>query len=534
MIPGVILCLAILTLILAWHRRRLVVRHSVRDIRGPPSPSLLLGHEKVVRHAEQIGDLEFQWVREYGPTWRTKQCYGADALWTADPRTLHYIFHASSYKFSRTVISDEVARLLTGQGILTTSPHDHQRHKKIMTPAFSVAHLRTFLPVFLRSASRLSQKWKDLLQADPSSNLFDVNKMLARMTLDIIGEVAFDHQFGALDNKEHELVKAFDNVFSDSLLHPPSWDVLFKAAWKYFPSSWLHLLRYLPTKEYKRFSHYLETARRTGKALISDKASGTEKDGKDILSVLVQSNLTEDARYRLSEQEMLSQIATLLVAGHDSTASSLTWTLYELSRHPEDQQRVRDEIREAKAKARAEARGDDDLIPSDYDAMAFTNAIIKESLRLHPVSPTLYRVADYDDVLPLSIPIETNHGKCIKEIPIAKGQTILVSICTYNRLKSVWGEDADTWNPTRFLDNSKERLTLGVFANLSAGVRACIAWRFALLEMQAVLTELVEHLVFEFPEGVDIIRLNAGNMVPMVRGKMEEGVQMPLRISVIN
>ncbi|KAF9219092.1 cytochrome P450 [Gyrodon lividus] len=530
MIPGVVLCLAILVAF-AWRRSR---RHSLEDIRGPPCPSLLLGHEKIIRHTEKVGDLEFPWVREYGPTWRTKQCYGVDALWTADPRTLQYIFHTSAYKFSKNVIANETSKLFSSQSILTASSHDHQRHRKIMNPAFSVAQLRTFLPAFQRSASRLSQKWKDLLHTDSSSNILNISKPLARMTLDILGEVAFDHQFGALDDKEHELAKAFDGLFLDSMLHPPAWDILFKATWNYIPTSLLYFIRYLPTKEYKRFSNYLQTAFRTGKELIDEKASGTKKGSRDILSVLVQSNLMENSQYRLSEKEMLSQIAILLVAGHDTTASALTWTFYELSRHPEDQQRVRDEIKVARA--RAEGRDDGNLIPSDYDVMAFTNAVIKESLRLHPIVPTLSRDASHDDVLPLSIPIETKSGKLIKEIPISKGQPIIASIAAYNRLKSVWGEDADTWNPMRFLDNNKESKNVGIFANLmtfSAGVRSCIGWRFALLQMQAVLTELVGTFTFEFPEGVEIIRLNAGVMIPMVEGKSEEGVQLPLKISLI-
>jgi cytochrome P450 len=139
----------------------------------------------------------------------------------------------------------------------------------------------------------------------------------------------------------------------------------------------------------------------------------------------------------------------LLVAGHDTTASSLTWLLYELSKHPEDQQRIRDEIKAARANV--EARGDNDLLPSDFNNMDFTNAVIKvcpllvsdvlfsssfvfqEGLRLHPIVPTLLRKADSDDVIPLSQPIETKSGKIISEIPISKGQAITASICTYNR-----------------------------------------------------------------------------------------------------
>ncbi|OAX43385.1 cytochrome P450 [Rhizopogon vinicolor AM-OR11-026] len=536
MIAGIGFCFVASLAYVLWRNSR---RHNLKDIRGPPSHSFWLGSEKVIRSAAQTGDLEFQWVREYGPTWMAKGCFGEEVLWTADPRALQYIFHTSGYKFSKRTVANETVRLFTGESILVTDSDDHPRHRRIMNPAFGSAQLQTFLPVFRHSAARLSQKWKDIIQSGEKAEgcIINVNETLARMTLDVLGEVAFDHQFGVLDNNgvDNELVQAFNNLFVDSLLHPPSWNLLFQSTWKYLPQSILYYLKYLPYREYRRFSTYNQTAIRTGRALISEKAAGTDKGSKDIMSILVQSNLLTDARSQLSETEILSQIATLLVAGHDTTASTLTWLLYELSKYPEEQQRIRDEIKAARAQA--EARGDDDLLPSDLNGMTFTNAVIKEVLRFHPIAPTLVREANSDDVIPLAQPIETKSGKIIHELPISKGQGITASICTYNRLKSIWGEDADQWNPNRFLDGNMERSSLGVFANLmtfSAGIRGCIGWRFAVLEMQAVLVELIENFEFRFPEGVEIIRLNAGLMIPMVAGKMHEGAQMPLQVSVVS
>lgn len=534
MISGVALCLVTFIAYIAWRNAR---RYTLKDIHGPPSHSFWLGSEKVHRNAKQVGDLEFRWAHEYGPTWMAKGCLGEEILWTADPRALQYVFHTSGYRFSKRTDATETTRLFTGESILTTDPVDHQRHRKIMNPAFGATQLRTFLPVFRRSAARLSQKWKDMIQlGEKSYGLMNVNETLSRMTLDVIGEVAFDYRFGVLDDNgvDNELVQAFNNLFIDTLLHQSSWDIIFKSTWRFLPQPVLKYLKYLPYREYRRFATYLQTAIQTGKTIINEKAAGTEKGSKDIISILVQSNLVEDARAQLSEREILCQIATLLVAGHDTTASSLTWLLYELSKHPEDQQRIRDEIKAARANA--EARGDNDLLPSDFNNMDFTNAVIKEGLRLHPIVPTLIREADSDDVIPLSHPIKTKSGNIINQIPISKGQGITASICTYNRLQSVWGEDADKWNPSRFLDDGREKSSLGVFANLmtfSAGLRACIGWRFAVLEMQAVLVELVENFEYRFPEGVEIIRLNAGLMAPMVEGKMHEGVQMPLEVSVI-
>ncbi|EGN99109.1 hypothetical protein SERLA73DRAFT_181928 [Serpula lacrymans var. lacrymans S7.3] len=525
-----------LLVLLAVTARYRVRRRSIKDIRGPASPSRLLGNEMQIRYQEQIGDLEFQWARQYGPTWRTQGCFGEDVLWTADPKTLQYIFHTSGYRFPKTKMLEQSAKNIMGRGIVAVQGEVHQRQRKIMTPAFSAGQLRTFLPNFRQSASRLSRKWKDQIESSPSpdSAIINIPQMMARMTLDVIGEVAFDYRFGALDDQENELAVVFKNLFLDSVLHPPVWDVLFKATWSYIPNSILHYVRHIPTREYSRFKDFLDTSFRIGKGLVDQKASGTEKGSKDIMSILVQSNIAEDAKKRINEDEMLSQIATLLLAGHETTANTLVWTLYELARHPEDQQKVREEI--AAVRKEVEARGDEDFVPSDFDSMPFMNAVLKESLRLHPIVAALFREAAGEDVLPLSEPLETVSGKMIDQIPISKGQTINVSVCAYNRLPSVWGEDADSWNPNRFLNSDKEgRTSVGVFANLmtfSAGIRACIGWRFALLELQAVLSELVETFVFQYPEEMEIIRLNAGIMAPIMKGKLEAGIQLPLQVSL--
>jgi len=265
-------------------------RHTLKDIRGPTSHSFWLGSEKVHRNAKQVGDLEFQWAREYGPTWMVKGCLGEEVLWTADPRALQYVFHTSGYRFSKRTAAIETTRLFTGESILTADSVDHQRHRKIMNPAFGAAQLRTFLPVFRRSAARLSQKWKDTIQSGEKSDgcTMKVDETLSRMTLDIIGEVAFDYRFGVLSDNgvDNEFVQAFNNLFVDTLLYPSSWFIIFQSSWRFFPGPVLRYLKYLPYREYRRFATYLQAAMQTGRTIINEKAADTEQGNKDIISIL--------------------------------------------------------------------------------------------------------------------------------------------------------------------------------------------------------------------------------------------------------
>ncbi len=106
---------------------------------------------------------------------------------------------------------------------------------------------------------------------------------------------------------------------------------------------------------------------------------------------------------------------------------------------------------------------------------------MKEGLRLHPIVYLLAREAARDDVLPLANPITMADWEAVTEVPIPKGTTLEISIWTYNRLKSIWGEDADEFNPHRFIEHDKMGKTyVGVTSNLltfSAGLQACIGWR---------------------------------------------------------
>ncbi|KAF4590203.1 hypothetical protein EYR40_009398 [Pleurotus pulmonarius] len=521
---------AVLLAIAVSARRK---RDTVRKLRGPPAPSWLLGHEPEMRLQAEAGDLDFAWIRQFGTTLKTKACWGREVVLTADPRMLQHILHTSSYHYPKRTDINQSIRNIMGRGIVWASGDAHQRHRKVMNPAFTTQQLRGFLPLFQSTASRMIQKWKDLIQAGEQT--INVTPWLTRSTLDAIGETAFDYRFDALEDAQSELSESFKYLFADTTPFPPAWDLLFKASWRYIPTSILQLVEYMPSKEYRRFRNFKTLTKSIAKGLIDQKANIPVEDNatRDVMSVLCKSNVSEDPKRQLDEDEILSQMATIMFAGHETSASTLSWLFYELGRHPEDQARMREEIQDLRGRLPSGT----DFTMAHHDSLVFTNACIKEVLRLHPIVPTLFRTADRDDILPLALPVVTEDGQTLAELHIRKGQDFLLSVCAYNRLPSVWGEDADAWNPGRFLDVPKEKqINVGVYANLmtfSAGVRGCIGWRFALIELQAFAVEVVENFNIVFPKDVEITRLAIGLMVPMVKGKMHEGAQMPLHLSLV-
>ncbi|KAI0284849.1 cytochrome P450 [Russula brevipes] len=506
----------------------------LRDLQGPASPSYLLGNVVDVRYQVEVGDREFKWARKYGAVWHQSGCFGRDRLVVADPKALQYILHTSGYRFVKAPEALKMIELLLGKGLVWAHGGSHQRQRKIMNPAFFAPQLRTFLSLFQNSAYKLVQKWKEeLIPADSSGEpLVNVTGWLSRTTLDIIGEAGFGFHFGSLDNVKTSLSEQYKNIFIDSVLYPSRVDIIFKSIWRYIPEPILDLVRYLPTREYSRFRRYTKFIRKFSQEMIEK--SLAKGDGKDIMSVLLRANASENPKNKLSDSEMIDQINTLLFAGHDTTANSLSWYLWELAKHPESQCRVRAEIVATRAR-----RGGKELSTADLDSMTFTQATLKESMRLHPIVYLLPREAGHDDVIPLAFPITTKSGRQISSIPVAKGTPIDIHVDVYNRLPEVWGADADGWNPERFLSLDKSKQTsIGVFSNLmtfSGGVRSCIGWRFATLEMQVVAIALLENFEFSLPpqnEKTRIYRKPSGLMMPMAEGEL--GAWMGLVIKSVD
>ncbi|KAI3602247.1 cytochrome p450 [Moniliophthora roreri] len=437
-------------------------------------------------------------------------------LMVADPKALQHIFHKSSYRYKKPKDVVRVGLRIFGPGVVTVQGTIHQRQRKILNPAFSAAQIKPLASTFQKYTKYLVNKWRDQVQA--GTKTIDALKWFPNMTLDALGESVFDFEFGALDSKGNELSYMVRNLFVDSV-RPGPLRLLYRAARRSLPDSLSDLTEYFPTKEDIRWRKWLKKSYTIAQQLYDGKAQIEVSQENDIIGVISRSLHNDTPEKSLDHEEALAQLATVILAGHETTSSMLTWLMYELSRHPKDQERLFQEIKDTRNKTGNEG----DLTVNDYDSMPFLNAVIKiyvlqEAMRLHPIVSTLLRQADVDDVIPLQYPIVSASGEILSEIPVVKEQRIMVSVSAYNRLKEVWGEDADEWNPSRFLD-TKRQTTLGVFGNL-------------VHEIQAVVSGLVEAFEFSPPPGVQIIRIQVGFTVPAIRGKVEEGVQMPVQIQV--
>ncbi|KAK7031128.1 hypothetical protein VNI00_013736 [Paramarasmius palmivorus] len=451
-----------------------------------------------------------------------------DMLITSDPKALQYLFHKSSYHYPKSADLEYNFHRLFGAGVLSVQGTQHRRQRRILNPAFSAIQVKPLDGIFESVTNTLVQQWREVLAN--GNDVIDASQWFSNLALDALGRAVFDFEFGALETKSTLLGDMVRNLFADTI-RPSSFQWLWnRMRSHYLPAKIRNLGTALwPTKEDIRWQAWHKTSKAEANRLYQNKLQGDSSEANDVLGVIARSLDSSDPNRKMDAEEALSQMSTIILAGHDTTGTTLTWLFYELAKCPADQERLFKEIQHAR-----EQKGDE-LTSSDYESLPLLHAVIKETLRLHPVIPRLLREADEDDVIPLAHPVISTSGEVISEVPIPKGQRVWGSVIGYNCLKEVWGEDADKWNPDRHLD-VKRSTTLGVYGNImsfGAGVRSCIGWRFALHELQTITARLVESFTFSMLPGVDVQMVGAGIFSsPVVKGKAKEGVQMPVKIKL--
>ncbi|KIY71258.1 cytochrome P450 [Cylindrobasidium torrendii FP15055 ss-10] len=497
-------------------------------IPGPPSPSWVAGHViDVLGNQERMGGLESRWFRHYGATIKTKGTFGRDILMTSDARALNYILNATGYRYEKTPELAMSLITLGGPGLPAVTGMVHQRQRKVFSPAFSESRIRMFAPVFQRISKNLSQAIKNTIGKDGGA--VNMHLWFGRASLDTIGEAGFSHSFNTLLEGDCEISEILHHFLDDTGSNSKVFRVAIWAL-ENFPIL-QEILARSPVGVNAQFMKFKARSRDLSADIVRDvKQSVGEGEMDNMLSILVRANQGEDEKKKLSEEELLAQAAHLMAAGQESSASTLAWIFYYLSKNPDIQEAVRKEI----ADVRAHTGLDTHLSTQDYDSMTMLNIVIKETLRMHPILGTFPRVAQFDDIIPLGEPMLTTDGRTIDRIPIKKGQVIECTAHGYNRNPAVWGPDAEEWNPRRWEKKIENFVNapFGCSLTFGAGARGCIGWRFGVMELQSYTTEMLENFRFQPSKETDAVIAWPGVFSsPRLAGRGGEGAQMPLFVT---
>ncbi|KAF9255451.1 cytochrome P450 [Marasmius fiardii PR-910] len=397
---------------------------------------------------------------------------------------------------------------------LRSGEEAHRRAKNAVSSAFSPSRLQSHIPVMMDVARKATDKLMHhyLEKREHNGAAVDMYNLFRHLTSDIIGEVGYGYRFNAIETDgANELVQGHQNVVILGSRRSKT-GILVEGVIPYLPRTLLKYTPYIPTSAFRTRINFLNLAEAWITAWLADSFQASDSHCTDT-GIIGSAALSSNNQKREYFDTIRQQTPTLLVAGTDTSTNGLSFAFYELAKHPAWQEQIRKEILQAQATG----------IDLNLDKLDCLNAHIKETLRLHPTVPVSERMAFENTVLPLSQPLTTSSGRVITELPIEKGQTIHLGLASYNRNPHVWGADASSFDPMRWLDGRYDSANLpgiGPYSNLSTfmgGARVCLGWRFSVIDMQVVLFELLSKFRFSFtPEQEkNLVVFLALNLMPL-------------------
>ncbi|KIN94393.1 hypothetical protein M404DRAFT_1008378 [Pisolithus tinctorius Marx 270] len=491
-------------------------------LRGPPRTSLIFGLSKDLFHAEDAGVMYEAWANEYGAAYEVPTVLGGSKIMLCDPRALAHFYSKETWTYAHTDFERLFIRKSFGRVILCAQGEDHKSQRKSLSPAFSNVAIRKLLPVFYNSAYKAKAAWESLIDAnDGHSAIIEVQNWMNHISLDVIGLAGFSHDFGSLDGKTTRVVEVFD-TFAGSV---PNSTIILLA--NVFP-----LLLHVPTSRGDLFAEMNQTLADVSRKFLQrskeEKEAGIidEKNDKSIIGVLLKAK-DSGTDVQLSVEEILAQMKLLIIAGYETTSVSLTWALLELARNSDIQTKLRTELL---------ALGSDPTYDQLTNNLPYLDAVVHETLRLHPPLGEFLRQATEDDVIPLSEPVRTKSGRAVNSISVTHGTQIGISAACINRSVAIWGADAKVFRPERWLEEGgipKKAQEVQGYRHLLTfvdGPRTCLGKGFALAEFKTVIFTLIKNFAFEMRDGPDTQIEMTWGILPRPRVVGEGRTNVPLRV----
>ncbi|TKX18450.1 cytochrome P450 monooxygenase-like protein 51 [Elsinoe australis] len=457
----------------------------LRHLPSPPNPTLFMGHsERIMK--EPTGIPMRDWANEVPNDGliRYLHWFNNERVLITSERALSEVLVTKNYDFIKpNLIRTGLARIL-GVGILLAEGDEH----KHLSPAFAFRHVKDLYPTFWgKSIELIERVSQDIANPDPShekeANVREVGDYTSRATLDIIGVAGMGRDFGTIKEPGNPLSHHYKTIFQ-----PPRGARYLQMLNLILPS-WF--IQNLPLKRNQEIVAARKTIRETCSDLIAAKRARKSRTDFDILSVAIESG-------GFNDEELINQMMTFLVAGHETTSTAMLWAIYLLCQKPEVQTRLRAEIHANIASPRTKAGRT--ISSQTIDNLPYLSAVLNEVLRVWaPVSLTMRVTAKDTSVL----------GQ-----PIPKGTTVILCPWATNNSYASWGPDAQTFNPERWLKEGQANKS-GAESNFSFltflhGPRSCIGEKFARAEFACLLAAWIGRFECEFETPGFVVEIGGG------------------------
>lgn len=357
------------------------------------------------------------------------------------PDAIRHVLVDNYENYVRTPVGIRVLRPILGRGVLIAEGRAWKHQRRTLAPAFTPRAVNTLVPHMTGAIDETVAKLKAASNAP-----VDLREVMQRMTLEIAGRTMFS--FGM--DKHGGTLRDFVMEYGERLARPHLLDLL-------LPLNWPSPQDLSRARFRKRWTKFVAM-------LMQERRAAGKKEGappRDLFDLMGDARDPETGQ-AFNDEQLGDEVATMILAGHETTATALFWSLYLLALDPATQERVA-----------AEARAAGDGL--ELDRLKFTRAVLDETMRLYPPAFLIARAAAGPDVI-------AGH-------PVRRKDVVLISPWLLHRHEKLWRDPA-AFIPSRFVAPAAppDRFAYMPFG---AGPRICIGAHFALVEATLALSRII-------------------------------------------
>jgi cytochrome P450 len=455
-----------------------------------------------------------QLAARYGDAIKFPYSPGRDFYLLSRPEHAEHVLAANQDNYVK-AFTYRPLRALVGDGLLTSEGDRWRRHRRLIQPVFSRRQVTAFGPAMTGAARRLTARWDALAEG----TVINVARQMSAVTLDIVGQALFGCDLSGDAEPVSRAIDAGQRVAVLATFVPLPWGPTSTRALKALARRVGRTPEGIEGPVGRIVAGRRRTARRApadgtsgGTGAASGGASAAEAAG-DLLDVLLGARLPDGSP--LTDAEIGDEVATFLLAGHETTANTLSWTMALLSAYPSARLRLETEL--------DSVLGDRDPEASDADQLPWTRAVVAEAMRLYPPAWTIERNALADDE--------------VSGVHVAAGSLVAIPPYLVHRHPDFWADPAG-FDPGRFLADGQAPVAADAdpdhgnghpaghvrhryaYIPFGGGRRACVGASFAELETVLVLATIAQRYRLELtvrgiPAPTANVTLRPGRGLPM-------------------
>ncbi|HEY4181310.1 MAG TPA: cytochrome P450 [Kofleriaceae bacterium] len=405
----------------------------------PPGPKEPAWVQTATYARDPVGALE-KWAARHGDLFTVRIVGMPPLVFAAAPAELRQIFTASPDDLLAGQANGQIQPIVGARSILTLDGQEHHRHRRMMLPPFHGERMATYAETIREVTERAMATW-------PTEKAFALLPHMLQVTLEVILRTVFGIE-------QPTRVAQFSDQFSELIARWSSPLLPMLALYGVDP---IRLAPWLPVSRKKRA---LDTA------LRAEIARRSEATGTDIFSLLL--SACDEEGKPLTPEELRDELVTLMIAGHETSATTLSWVFERLLVHPKILEKVLDELDTIIVDDRVDLR--------QLDKLVYLDAVLKETLRQRPILAFIARVA--------AVPFE------IANYRVPAGTYLCPAIHLAHRRTEAYPQP-DVFDPERFVGKKTDAYS---FLPFGGGGRRCIGMAFSMLEMKVILATVLSQV----------------------------------------